>query len=237
MATCPVLSKKTEVFNFSQRPELGTGPGLLQLPNELLLQISLWVTTGPKGMDDIHQWGQVSALTHSIFHSEMIQQIIKNNIWEKDSVLVLFWTKMPRFCGFPETIDQYGESYGGIRPVKASLIRWWFENDRTVHQRQQITELYLTKLGLITLPPELGRLTELTYIDLTGNKLKTIPSALGLCPKLTRIILNDNEITEIASGLKEQCPKLWWVELLRNPVSDKGTDVIPLTLKDIVILQ
>ena len=83
MTICSVLSKKPEDFNDSQTDSL-----LLGLPEEILIKISLWVTTGPRGMRDIHQWGQVCFLTHTLFHSENIQQII-----QKDAVLELFWTE------------------------------------------------------------------------------------------------------------------------------------------------
>jgi Leucine-rich repeat (LRR) protein len=75
------------------------------------------------------------------------------------------------------------------------------------------------------------KLTQLSYINLSDNQLPCIPKVLGACPNLTQIKLNDNNITVIPGWLTKKCPKLEWVELLNNPVSNQPSP------NDIFVLQ
>src|SRR5438874_1146323 len=54
------------------------------------------------------------------------------------------------------------------------------------------SRLDLTNLGLIALPPEVGRLTALTGLHLSGNQLTALPPEIGRLTALTELYLHDN---------------------------------------------
>jgi len=222
VANCCVLLKDTS-FNYNQYEENNDGSQLLQLPREVISIIGRFVAQGPNGIRDASQWGSVCVLTHQLWHKDQ----------EDCQALETIWKKMPVWCRFAEHIehDGYGGSWGGGRPTKAMGIRYWFEDFRYDHQRAQVEELYLLNLNLSSLPPEMEKLPRLSYINLSDNQLPCIPKVLRACPNLTRIILNNNNITMIPGWLTKKCPKLQWVELLNNPVSNQPSP------NDIFVLQ
>lgn len=64
------------------------------------------------------------------------------------------------------------------------------------HQEEG-TELHLSRLGLTTLPPEIGRLTTLTRLDLSNNRLATVPPEIGRLTALTRLDLDGNLLAAV----------------------------------------
>ncbi|MCB9090446.1 MAG: leucine-rich repeat domain-containing protein [Calditrichae bacterium] len=65
-------------------------------------------------------------------------------------------------------------------------------------ERNGDTELELTSLGLISLSPEIGRLTNLTKLELGFNQLTTLPPEIGQLTKLTLLHLNSNLFTTLS---------------------------------------
>lgn len=57
--------------------------------------------------------------------------------------------------------------------------------------------LYLGSLGLISLPPELWELEQLTSLDLHGNPLAPLPATLGRLINLTSLELHDTRVAEL----------------------------------------
>ena len=55
-----------------------------------------------------------------------------------------------------------------------------------------VTKVYLSNNDLTTLPPEIGNLTKLKYLDLRNNRLTTLPPQIGNLTNLKRLYLRGN---------------------------------------------
>ena len=99
---------------------------------------------------------------------------------------------------------------------------------------KRVTRLYLQRAELDgIIPPDLGRLTELTHIFLWGNTLRgAVPAELGNLTKLERLYINNNQLTGFAqSGLEGMTSlKILWAH--RNEMSGS----VPTQLADITSL-
>lgn len=51
------------------------------------------------------------------------------------------------------------------------------------------------------LPPEIGRLTYLEYLDLSHNKMKNLPTEIGNLTALITLKVADNKLIEVPSAL------------------------------------
>ncbi|MEM7342019.1 MAG: COR domain-containing protein, partial [Actinomycetota bacterium] len=60
-----------------------------------------------------------------------------------------------------------------------------------------LTYLYLNSNHLTELPPEIGALTNLTYLYLNSNHLTELPPEIGALTNLGYLGLNDNQLTEL----------------------------------------
>ena len=63
------------------------------------------------------------------------------------------------------------------------------------------TELFLERFGLQELPPEIGNLTNLQYIDLSANKLSSLPSEIGNLTSLQGLSLWKNQLHTLPSEI------------------------------------
>ena len=73
---------------------------------------------------------------------------------------------------------------------------------------KEASELDLSGLGLKSLPPQVGNLTNLTFLDLEHNELTALPSEIGYLTNLTGLGLAGNQLTRLPPEI---------VELLAHP--------------------
>jgi internalin A len=67
--------------------------------------------------------------------------------------------------------------------------------------KEQWKELDLVGMDLSELPPEIGNLTSLTYLDLRVNKLNTLPESIGNLTNLTFLNLSDNQLNTLPDSI------------------------------------
>jgi internalin A len=78
-------------------------------------------------------------------------------------------------------------------------------------------DLRLDRLGLKSLPPEIGRCTSLAFLHLQGNQLTTLPAELSKCSELEWLDLDENEFRTIPDVLTA-CPNLKVLWLMGNHI-------------------
>ena len=103
-----------------------------------------------------------------------------------------------------------------------------FEEARTRIQncgKKKETVLDLAKLGLTTLPPEIGQLTALKILRLDSNQLTTLPPEIRQLTALTQLYLMSNQLTTLPDGLRE-LRQLELLGLHDNPALELSPSVI-----------
>ncbi|KAI1991986.1 Glucose-repressible alcohol dehydrogenase transcriptional effector [Ophidiomyces ophidiicola] len=71
----------------------------------------------------------------------------------------------------------------GLRSLSGGLFQYIF-----------LDKLYLNHNKLKTLPPNLGRLKNLTHLDISSNELTEIPEEIGMLINLKKLLLFDNHL-------------------------------------------
>jgi Leucine-rich repeat (LRR) protein/GTPase SAR1 family protein len=66
---------------------------------------------------------------------------------------------------------------------------------------QKLQKLNLSQLGLTELPPQIGKLTNLTELWLDRNQITLIPETIGKLTNLTELRLDSNQITVIPEAI------------------------------------
>ncbi|KAG7209399.1 hypothetical protein KM043_015493 [Ampulex compressa] len=121
---------------------------------------------------------------------EMVKEI-------KDKV-ILHWN-CRGLVEFPEVIRTYG---GHIQEIylkwnKLSTLPSW------IIELVNVTNLYMYGNLIKELPPELGKMQQLTVLDLSTNKLENIHPCIGSLSNLKSLFLNDNDITKLPSEMSQ----------------------------------
>ena len=75
---------------------------------------------------------------------------------------------------------------------------------------KEASELDLSGLGLKSLPPQVGNLTNLTFLDLEHNELTALPSEIGCLTNLTGLGLAGNQLTRLPSERVEHLTHPPW---------------------------
>lgn len=88
--------------------------------------------------------------------------------------------------------------------------------------------LDLSKLGLTSLPPEIGHLTSLTQLDLSDNQLTSLLPEIGLLTSLTQLNLFNNQLTSLPSEIV-QLTSLAILNLAINQLSSLPPEIVQLT--------
>ncbi|WP_445248451.1 leucine-rich repeat domain-containing protein [Microcoleus sp. OTE_8_concoct_300] len=89
--------------------------------------------------------------------------------------------------------------------------------DKVASQNQ--TELDLRGLELEELPPEIGKLSNLTQLYLSFNQITEIPEEVGKLSNLTQLNLSDNQITEIPEEVGK-LSNLTQLDLRNNQITE-----------------
>jgi len=120
------------------------------------------------------------------------------------------------------------------------------------------TELSLMVQGLTEIPPELFKLTHLTWLDLSNNYLSQLPQEIGQLTKLTLLLLHNNKLSSFplevcqlrnlrALSLDQnhlsflpiellQMDKLSKLSLIDNPLSSIPPEIVNLhNLKELIL--
>jgi leucine-rich repeat protein SHOC2 len=63
------------------------------------------------------------------------------------------------------------------------------------------SHLYLSRNNLTSIPPDIGNLTQLTYIELSGNKLTSLPASIGNLNNLSHLDLQGNQLSFLPSSI------------------------------------
>jgi hypothetical protein len=128
----------------------------------------------------------------------------------------LLWKKMSE-KDYPTEIDSdYARNYMGYYKLYNFLRRRGRRYDHKVHDDDldlsmqnlksippelclmaDLKELVLRDNELVSLPVELGRLTNLTSLKMSCNKLESIPSELCSLPKLRELYLHKNNLRSL----------------------------------------
>lgn len=64
-------------------------------------------------------------------------------------------------------------------------------------EKDKYKKLYLSNKDISILPPEIGKLTSLTYLDLSYNQLKFLPKEISQLVNLRSLLLHRNELEEL----------------------------------------
>ncbi|KAI9742816.1 MAG: Glucose-repressible alcohol dehydrogenase transcriptional effector [Claussenomyces sp. TS43310] len=86
-----------------------------------------------------------------------------------------------------QNMDMSGQ---GLRVLTAPVFAYTFLND-----------LYIASNQLTHLPPAIGRLRQLTYLDASFNLLADLPPELGMCVFLKQLLLFNNKIRTLPNEL------------------------------------
>jgi internalin A len=63
------------------------------------------------------------------------------------------------------------------------------------------TSLKLSRLGLASVPPEIGKLTSPVTLSLQNNRLTSVPPVIGLLSRLKHLWLHNNQLTSVPSEI------------------------------------
>ncbi|MBC7817749.1 MAG: leucine-rich repeat domain-containing protein [Planctomycetaceae bacterium] len=104
------------------------------------------------------------------------------------------------------------------------------EVQRRIQQaaKNEQTELDLARLGLTSVPPEIGQLTKLTTLVLSYNQLTSVPPQIGQLTKLTELYLHKNQLTSVPPEIG-QLTKLTELSLDYNQLTSVPPEIGQLT--------
>ena len=99
--------------------------------------------------------------------------------------------------------------------------------------RDQETGLDLGGKGIEELPPEIGRLTQLTRLNLIENQLTSLPPEIGQLTQLNWLSLRSNQLTSLPPEFRK-LTKLDQLQLNYNPMTSLPPEIVQLTTLDLL---
>ena len=205
-----------------QRPEeRGAEGSLLSLPEEVLREITLYVSTTDTPQEAaLHavRWGRVSRITHRMTHESGVQKVLKDaeHLKHLDEALEILWDR----C----IAAKQGKKLPQLDAAKE--IRDWMMADlnQALLLKICVQEIDLSHCRLKVVPPEICYLSDLTKLDLSNNKITQIgPQAFAGCLALSTLNLKDNQITQIGPKTFAGCPALSTLNLKDNQITQIGS--------------
>ena len=100
--------------------------------------------------------------------------------------------------------------------TREALIANWMSQNRD--KLALVRTLELSGCNLNALPPQVGLLTGLAFIDLSHNQLTTIPAEIGHCARLSTFDLSNNQIMALPATIGH-CTALWGLYLQGNQLT------------------
>ncbi len=94
--------------------------------------------------------------------------------------------------------------------------------------REKSKRLDLSYRKLKSLPPEIGKLTNLQKLELQNNQLSSLPPELGQLTNLTDLYLYNNQLSSLPPELG-QLTNLEWLNLQNNQLSSLPVEISQLT--------
>lgn len=94
--------------------------------------------------------------------------------------------------GFQQT-DVIPEEWEVVKLIACQVKKnphWLANFNSNMTSQKRIIKWDLRRIGLFSLPIEIGRLTHLEWIDLKGNKIPKLPSSFGLLENLQTLEIN-----------------------------------------------
>lgn len=116
-------------------------------------------------------------------------------------------------------------SGNGLRVLSTPIFMYDFLN-----------QLYISSNKLTHIPPEIGRLRQLRYLDASHNHLRELPPELGMCIYLKELLLFDNQIRTLPNELG-YLHKLEMLGIEGNPLEPSlKTEIMERGTKSLITL-
>ena len=107
---------------------------------------------------------------------------------------------MKEFPDYKVHINQRGrEAYELL--LGLTKLKKEFEYKGTIYELYKETKLNLSRKSLISLPPEIGNLSNLQELYLGGNNIEILPLEIENLSQLRQLWLNNNQITSLPSEI------------------------------------
>ncbi|MDZ8027024.1 MAG: COR domain-containing protein [Nostoc sp. DedQUE11] len=94
--------------------------------------------------------------------------------------------------------------------------------------KDKVTELDLSGKGLTTLPAEIGRLSELRWLNLNSNQLNSLPGEIGKLTNLRSLDLGSNQLNSLPGEIGK-LTNLQFLNLTWNKLSSLLLEIAQLT--------
>ena len=141
----------------------------------------------------------IIATTKVLLHNKGTPTI-PDEVWLPGAKLLKIDFSKNTLSEFPERITEYAETLGELNLSKNKLPTL----PPCVGDLQKLTFIDLSNNLLSALPAEMEKLAHLLQITLTYNRFTSIPSQLFKLPKLQTILMSNNQLADIdVNGLLE----------------------------------
>jgi Leucine-rich repeat (LRR) protein len=98
-----------------------------------------------------------------------------------------------------------------------------------------VKTLYLNDNALTALPPSIGSLTQLTYLNLDRNRLTVLPAEIGNLPNLAYLRLSGNQLTALPDSVAN-LKNLKRLYLKGNPLPEPEKERITKLLPQVLVI-